>query len=55
MIALNTYAGEWPDTDDHERTIVDSVLGSVPSMCPGQHSVLVKMLAKTLTGLVSGS
>jgi hypothetical protein len=37
MITLNTYAGEWPDTDDHERTIVDSALGSVPSVCPGQH------------------
>lgn len=39
MITLNTYAGEWPDTDDHERTIVDSALGSVPSVCPGQHPV----------------
>jgi hypothetical protein len=30
MITLNTYAGEWPDTDDHPRTIVDTVLGDVP-------------------------
>ena len=34
MITLNTYAGEWPDTDDHARAIVDSALGDVPSMCP---------------------
>jgi integrase len=36
MITLNTYAGEWPDTDDHARTIVDSALGSVPWPCPGR-------------------
>jgi hypothetical protein len=27
MITLNTYAGDWPDTDDQAREIVDSVLG----------------------------
>jgi len=30
MITLNTYAGEWPDTDYHARMIVDSALGDVP-------------------------
>jgi integrase len=30
MITLNTYAGEWPDTDDQAREIVDSVLGECP-------------------------
>jgi len=34
MITLNTYAGEWPDTDDQARAIVDSALGDVPYMCP---------------------
>lgn len=34
MITLNTYASEWPDTDDHARTIVDSALGNVPAVCP---------------------
>ena len=34
MITLNTYAGEWPDTDDHARAIVDSALGDVPCVCP---------------------
>jgi hypothetical protein len=34
MITLNTYAGEWPDTDDQARVIVDSVLGNVPCVCP---------------------
>jgi hypothetical protein len=34
MITLNTYAGEWPDTDDHARAIVDSALGDVPCTCP---------------------
>ena len=30
VITLSTYAGEWPDTDDHARTIADSALGNVP-------------------------
>ena len=34
MITLNTYAGEWPDTDDHPRTIVGTALGDVPRMGP---------------------
>jgi integrase len=38
MITLNTYAGEWPDTDDRARTIVDSALGSVPWPCPGSRT-----------------
>jgi hypothetical protein len=33
MITRNTYAGEWPDTDDQARVIVDSVLGNVPCAC----------------------
>lgn len=33
-ITLNTYVGEWPDTDRQTRTIVDSALGHVPRMCP---------------------
>jgi len=33
MITPNTCAGEWPDTDDHARTIVESALGNVPGMC----------------------
>ena len=39
MITLNTYAGEWPDTDDHARAIVDSALGDVPCTCPARHYV----------------
>ncbi len=39
MITLNTYAGEWPDTDDQARVIVDSVLGNVPSVCPVRRAV----------------
>jgi hypothetical protein len=39
MITLNTYAGEWPDTDDHARTIVDSALGNVRSACPRRRAV----------------
>jgi integrase len=39
MITLNTYAGEWPDTDDHARGIVDSALGNVPSTCPAERFV----------------
>jgi integrase len=39
MITLNTYAGEWPDTDDHARTIVDSALGDVPCTCPARRAV----------------
>jgi integrase len=38
MITLNTYAGEWPDTDDQARTIVDSALGDVPRACPGRRA-----------------
>lgn len=34
MITLNTYVGEWPDTDQETSTIVDATLGLVPSMCP---------------------
>ena len=33
-ITLNTYVGEWPDTDRQTRSIVDLALGSVPRMCP---------------------
>ena len=29
-ITLNTYVGEWPDTDRQTRMIVDSALGHVP-------------------------
>jgi hypothetical protein len=31
MITLNTYVGEWPDTDEQTRLIMDSALGDVPS------------------------
>lgn len=34
MITLNTYVGEWPDTDEQTRSIVDSALGDVPRVCP---------------------
>jgi hypothetical protein len=45
MITLNTHAGEWPDTDDQARVIVDSVLGNVPCVpCPTCRPV------KTLVG-----
>lgn len=33
-ITLNTYVGEWPDTDRDTSSIIDSALGSVPRMCP---------------------
>jgi integrase len=33
-ITLNTYVGEWPDTDEQTRSIVDATLGDVPSVCP---------------------
>jgi len=33
-ITLNTYVGEWPDTDRQTHMIVDSALGHVPRMCP---------------------
>jgi integrase len=33
-ITLNEYVGEWPDNKERTRTIVDSALGLVPSMCP---------------------
>jgi integrase len=36
MITLNTYVGEWPDTDEQTRSIVDSALGDVPRMCPAE-------------------
>ena len=38
MITLNTYAGEWPDAAGRTRAIVDSALGNVPSVCPGEVS-----------------
>lgn len=39
MITLNTYVGEWPDTDEQTRLIMDSALGDVPSKClPGTPS-----------------
>ena len=28
MITLNTYVGEWPDTDQQTRTIIDAALGA---------------------------
>jgi len=34
MITLNTYVGEWPDTDSETSSIIDAALGSVPRMCP---------------------
>ena len=37
-ITLNTYVGEWPDTDRQTRSIVDAALGSVPRMCPDTRS-----------------
>jgi integrase len=33
-ITLNTYVGEWPDTDRQTRSIIDVALGSVPRVCP---------------------
>jgi integrase len=33
-IALNTYVGEWPDTDQETSAIMDAALGQVPRMCP---------------------
>jgi len=42
LITLNTFAGEWPDTDDHARAIVDSALGSVPWPTHHQIKTLVK-------------
>jgi hypothetical protein len=33
-ITLNTYVGEWPDTDSETRSIIDAALGSVLRMCP---------------------
>jgi integrase len=38
MITLNTYEGEWPDTDDHARAIVDYALGDVPCTCPARRT-----------------
>ena len=37
-ITLNTYVGEWPDTDRQTRSIVDAALGSVPRMCSDTRS-----------------
>jgi integrase len=34
IITLNTYVGEWPDTDRQTCAIVDAALGHVPRMCP---------------------
>jgi hypothetical protein len=31
---VNTYVGEWPDTDQETSTIMDAALGRVPRMCP---------------------
>jgi hypothetical protein len=36
MITLNTYVGEWRDTDERTRTIANSALGDVPHMCPAE-------------------
>jgi hypothetical protein len=33
-ITLNTYLGEWPDTDQETSAIMDAALGQVPRMCP---------------------
>jgi integrase len=33
-ITLNTYVGEWPDTDQETSTIMDAALGQVPRLCP---------------------
>ncbi len=33
-ITLNTYVGEWPDSHEQTRSIVDAALGDVPSVCP---------------------
>jgi integrase len=32
-ITLNTYVGEWPDTDQETSAIMDAALGQVPRMC----------------------
>ena len=45
MITLNTYAGEWPATNDHARAIVHSALGNLPGrsalsgVSPGKNPV----------------
>ena len=31
---INTYVGEWPDTDSETRSIIDAALGRVPRLCP---------------------
>jgi integrase len=33
MITLNTYVGEWPESQERTRSIVDSALGGVHSKC----------------------
>jgi integrase len=32
-ITLNTYVGEWPDTEQESSAIMDAALGHVPRMC----------------------
>jgi hypothetical protein len=39
MITLNTYVGEWPDTGERVRSIVDTALGDVPCLCPPETTV----------------
>ncbi|HUK69185.1 MAG TPA: hypothetical protein VLW50_10615 [Streptosporangiaceae bacterium] len=34
MVTLNTYVGEWPDTGEQTRTIIDPALGDVPRVRP---------------------
>lgn len=34
VVTLNTYVGEWPDTDERTRPIIGAALGDVPSLCP---------------------
>lgn len=39
MVTLNTYVGEWPDTDEQTRSIVDAALGDVPCVCPDKAAI----------------
>ena len=39
LITLNTYVGEWPDTDERVRSIVDTALGDMPCLCPPETTV----------------
>ena len=41
-ITLNTYVGEWPDTDQETSAIMDAVLGQVPRMCPSGEAAWMK-------------